>query len=81
MATFPRVTGRRRGSALRPVSISHLEWLAGAMLIQCIAEEFFGHGWFQPFCLINLWGITALLALIEILALNSIKRQVVSFSV
>ncbi|KAK0645752.1 hypothetical protein B0T16DRAFT_146212 [Cercophora newfieldiana] len=39
-------------------------------------EEFFGQGWFQPFCLINLWCFTAFLALIEIGALNSIKRQV-----
>lgn len=50
------------------------------LLILHIAEEFFGQGWFQPFCLINLWGVTALIALIEILALNSIKRQVVCVS-
>ncbi|KAK4450809.1 hypothetical protein QBC34DRAFT_65872 [Podospora aff. communis PSN243] len=39
-------------------------------------DEFFGHGWFQPFCLINLWCVTALLAFIEIIYLNSVKRQV-----
>ncbi|KAK1774903.1 hypothetical protein QBC45DRAFT_336532 [Copromyces sp. CBS 386.78] len=37
---------------------------------------FFGHGWFEPFCVLNLWGYTALLALFEILLLNSIKRQI-----
>ncbi|KAK0715068.1 hypothetical protein B0H67DRAFT_233442 [Lasiosphaeris hirsuta] len=39
-------------------------------------DEFFGSGWFQPFCHINLWVVTALIAFIEILGLNSIRRQV-----
>ncbi|KAK0636998.1 hypothetical protein B0T17DRAFT_504384 [Bombardia bombarda] len=40
------------------------------------AEDFWSNGWFEPFCLINLWGVTALIAFIEVLILNSIKRQV-----
>ncbi len=43
-----------------------------------IVDDFFGDGWFKPFCIINQWGITTLIAVFEILALNSIKRQVVS---
>ncbi|KAH8895834.1 hypothetical protein GQ53DRAFT_854040 [Thozetella sp. PMI_491] len=39
-------------------------------------HDFFGDGWFKPFCIINQWGITTLIAMIEILGLNSIKRQV-----
>ncbi|KAK4463947.1 hypothetical protein QBC42DRAFT_322538 [Cladorrhinum samala] len=40
------------------------------------AEDFFGDYWFQPYCLINLYCITGLIAIFEILVLNSIKRQV-----
>ena len=40
--------------------------------------DFFGDGWFEPFCVLNLWGFTAFLAFVEILVLNSVKRQVVS---
>ncbi|KAK3323843.1 hypothetical protein B0T19DRAFT_214530 [Cercophora scortea] len=39
-------------------------------------EDFWSDGWFQPFCIINLWGVTALLAFIEIVYLNSVKRPV-----
>ncbi|KAK1755464.1 hypothetical protein QBC47DRAFT_189924 [Echria macrotheca] len=39
-------------------------------------DSLFGHGWFQPFCIISLWGITALVAIIEILFLNKIKYPV-----
>ncbi|KAK2066732.1 hypothetical protein P8C59_000522 [Phyllachora maydis] len=38
--------------------------------------DLFEGGWFKPFCIINLWGTTALLAVVEIMFLNSIKRQV-----
>ncbi|ESA42927.1 hypothetical protein GE21DRAFT_5982 [Neurospora crassa] len=40
------------------------------------AGDFFSHGWFEPFCVLNLWGYTSLLALFEIMFLNSIKRQI-----
>jgi hypothetical protein len=43
-----------------------------------LVEDFFSEGWFKPFCIFNLWGVTALIAMFEILVLNSIKRQVVS---
>lgn len=46
-----------------------------------LAGDFFGHGWFEPFCVLNLWGYTSLLALFEIMSLNSIKRQMVGFRV
>ncbi|KAK0721656.1 hypothetical protein B0T26DRAFT_643757 [Lasiosphaeria miniovina] len=39
-------------------------------------EDFFGDGWFKPFCIINLWGVIALLGFVEILILNSVKRPV-----
>ncbi|KAK0743675.1 hypothetical protein B0T18DRAFT_490343 [Schizothecium vesticola] len=38
-------------------------------------DDLFGHGWFEPFCIINLWGVTALLGLLEIFGLNSVKPQ------
>jgi hypothetical protein len=37
----------------------------------------FSAGWLQSFCVLNLYGITVLLVLTEILLLNSIKRPVV----
>ncbi|KAK4228604.1 hypothetical protein QBC38DRAFT_361521 [Podospora fimiseda] len=40
------------------------------------AETFFGDYWFQPFCLINLYCVTGLIAIFELLILSSIKRQV-----
>ncbi|KAK4189435.1 hypothetical protein QBC35DRAFT_545788 [Podospora australis] len=40
------------------------------------AEEFFGNGWFQPFCIINLYIVTVLIAFFEIFVLNSIRRQI-----
>lgn len=43
-----------------------------------LAGDFLSHGWFEPFCVLNLWGYTSLLALFEIMFLNSIKRQIVS---
>lgn len=46
-----------------------------------LAGDFFGHGWFEPFCVLNLRGYTALLALFDIMLLNSIKRQIVSSGV
>ncbi|KAK1836568.1 hypothetical protein QBC39DRAFT_378112 [Podospora conica] len=39
------------------------------------ADKLFGYGWFEPFCIINLWGVTAALGLFEIFSLNSIKPQ------
>jgi len=43
-------------------------------------EEFFGSGWLQQVCIICLWGATLLLALGEVLFLNSMSRRVVSQS-
>ncbi|KAK3989346.1 hypothetical protein QBC44DRAFT_350600 [Cladorrhinum sp. PSN332] len=40
------------------------------------AETFFGDYWFQPYCLINLYCVTGLIALFEVFVLNSIKRQI-----
>lgn len=40
-----------------------------------IAEDLFGQGLFKPFVILNKFGINSLIALIEILALSSIKRQ------
>lgn len=43
-----------------------------------LVEDFFtGDGWFPPFCVLNLFGVTALIATLEILVLNSVKRPVV----
>ncbi|KAK4651970.1 hypothetical protein QC762_607200 [Podospora pseudocomata] len=39
-------------------------------------KDFWGHGWFEPFCILNLYLVTSLIALFEIFVLNSIKRQV-----
>jgi len=41
-------------------------------------EDFFSDGWFEQFCVLNLWGVTAIIAFVEIIFLNSIKRPVVS---
>ncbi|KAK3935571.1 hypothetical protein QBC46DRAFT_358152 [Diplogelasinospora grovesii] len=38
--------------------------------------DLFGDGWFAPFCIINLYGVTAFIAFLEITIFNSIKRQV-----
>ncbi|KAK3389189.1 hypothetical protein B0H63DRAFT_463150 [Podospora didyma] len=38
--------------------------------------DFFSDGWFEPFCVLNLWVFTTFLASAEILVLNSVKRQV-----
>ncbi|PTB43626.1 hypothetical protein M441DRAFT_135928 [Trichoderma asperellum CBS 433.97] len=37
-------------------------------------SDIFGQGWFKSFCILNLYGITAIIMIIEILFLNSIKR-------
>jgi len=41
-------------------------------------DDLFGHGWFVPFCITNLWGVTAMFGLLEVFFLNSIKPQTVS---
>lgn len=43
---------------------------------ETIGKDFWGHGWFEPFCILNLYLATSLIALFEIFVLNSIKRQV-----
>ncbi|KAK4170075.1 hypothetical protein QBC43DRAFT_198532 [Cladorrhinum sp. PSN259] len=48
----------------------------GESLSPSSAETFFGDYWLQPFCLINLYCVTALIVFFEIFVLNSIKRQV-----
>ncbi|KAK4194138.1 hypothetical protein QBC40DRAFT_239136 [Triangularia verruculosa] len=48
----------------------------GESISTASAEEFFGNGWFEPFCIINLYIGIPLIALFEIFVLNSIKRQV-----
>jgi hypothetical protein len=45
------------------------------LLISVTAEDLFGHGWFKPFCALNKHGVNTLISLIEIIILNSIKRQ------
>lgn len=37
----------------------------------------FGEGWFKPFVLINMYGVNAVVMIIEMLFLNSIKRPMV----
>ncbi|KAL7792128.1 hypothetical protein V8C37DRAFT_402540 [Trichoderma ceciliae] len=37
-------------------------------------SDLFGQGWFKPFVIFNLYGITSIIMVIEILLLNSIKR-------
>jgi hypothetical protein len=49
-------------------------------LTEGAAPGFFGNGWFQPFSIINLYGVTSLISWLEILFLNSIKRQAVSLA-
>ncbi|KAM7195766.1 hypothetical protein V8F20_007336 [Naviculisporaceae sp. PSN 640] len=40
-------------------------------------EDFFtSDGWFHPFCIVNLWVVTGLIAFAEVLFLNSVRRQV-----
>ena len=50
----------------------------GYLLTSALVEDFFtSDGWFPPFCVLNLWGVTALIAILEILVLSSVKRPVV----
>ena len=41
-------------------------------------DDLFLDGWFKPFCLFNIYTFPCILAFLEILFLNAIKRQVVS---
>lgn len=38
-------------------------------------KDVFHNGWFQTFCILNAYGINTIIALIEVLALNSIRRM------
>jgi hypothetical protein len=42
-------------------------------------SDLFGEGWFKGFTIFNLYGITSIIMVIEILFFNSIKRPFVSY--
>lgn len=42
-----------------------------------LVSDLFGEGWFKAFVLINLYGVTSVIMMIEILFFNSIKRPFV----
>ncbi|KAH8130553.1 hypothetical protein FP744_10003857 [Trichoderma asperellum] len=50
-------------------------WRVGGYLVSGTPfSDIFGQGWFKSFCILNLYGIMAIIMIIEILFLNSIKR-------
>lgn len=56
---------------------SLLEWILHTLLTIILVSDMFGEGWFKPFVLINMYGVNAVVMIIEMLFLNSIKRPMV----